>query len=81
MDKTYYTFRASGVCPNGVKFSCTGHALGPPSEPGAPIPTEVFECARDAVLKRFPGATLKGERPGVTMYPSIKRLKRRPRGQ
>lgn len=75
---TWYNFKASGVSPNGVKFNCTGHVMGPTVEPGAPIGHEIFEAARDAVLKHFPGAVLKGERPEVTIYPTVRRLKGQP---
>lgn len=76
MDPVYYSFRASGAAVSGVKFRCYGHVRLPADKDSV---EEALEQARDAVLKQFPGATLKGERPGVTAYPSVLRLKKPPR--
>ena len=73
-----YKFFATGHCPpdaknpKGIKVKLQGDVSGPPG-----YPAEVYEAARQAVLKLFPDITFTLTRgsiftPGVIRYPSLK---------
>jgi hypothetical protein len=69
-EKITYKFWASGHYPDGVKARFQGEVTGPPGYPSA-----VYEKALAACHELAPGFVMKGDKPGVTTFPTLKALK------
>lgn len=76
----YYSFHATAYTPEGNRMRAYGHISGREIEGELSIPTETFERARKLVLGMAPNLVLKGDKPGCTTYPTLRRLKKKPKG-
>ncbi len=79
-ESSYYSFKAYGRTAEGIRVQCFGHVVGDaPGSNGFP-PASVMERARKLVLEQFPTFKFHAERrPGVTAYPTLRYLKKKPR--
>jgi hypothetical protein len=70
----YYSFSASGTTSDGNKIKAYGYVQGPEG-----YPQEVFDAAKNEVVRLFPGIVLNGETEVMKTFPALKLLKRKSR--